>query len=46
MYLRHHGVSVITLNIAEGHLRALVFVEPQFWVVKIGNLIQRVFVTK
>jgi hypothetical protein len=32
-YLRHYGSPIITLYVAEGHLRALVLVDFEFGVV-------------
>lgn len=38
-YLRHNGAPVITLDIAERHLRALVFVDLELRVVDERDLI-------
>jgi hypothetical protein len=32
-YLRHYGSPIVTLYVAEGHLRTLVLVDLELWVV-------------
>lgn len=39
-YLWHDGLAVLALHVAEGHLRALVLVELEVWVVDIWNLVK------
>lgn len=37
--LGHDGLAILTLNIAEGHLGALVLVELELRKVEVGNLV-------
>ena len=39
-YIRHDGLAIGILHVAEGHLGALMLVDEQFGVVQVGNFFQ------
>jgi len=40
-YLGHHGLAVLSLDVAKWHLGALMFVDLQLRVIEVGNVLQR-----
>jgi len=39
-HLGHDGISILVLDVAEGHLCALMLVELEVWVIGVGDLVQ------
>ena len=39
-HLGHDGISILVLDVAEGHLGALMLVELEVWVIGVGDLVQ------
>lgn len=40
-YFWHYGISIVSLDIAERHLRTLILVDLQIWVIDVGDFIDR-----
>lgn len=40
-YLGHDGLAVLSLDVAEWHLSALMLVDFQLWMIDVGDVLQR-----